>query len=372
MSRDGELLSTLRLIRTDGVGPVTFHSLVSFYGTAERALAALPELAKRGGRKKPLVAIAEDAAHKEIDATLACGAQFLMSSDVDYPALMRHVPDAPPLLIARGRTTLLSQPLMVGVVGARNGSANGCAFARKLAADLSTSGAVIISGLARGVDTAAHIGSMEGGTVAVIAGGIDHIYPPENAALHARIAEEGCIITEAPLGTAAMARHFPARNRIIAAASEGLVVIEASHQSGSLLTANDALEYGREVFAVPGSPMDARSHGCNDLIRQGATLTQSAEDVMSVLRPSHLAVLCETETAPFIATAAPPPTEAERDQARTLLLTKLGPEPVLLDELLLQCHISAGAMHMTLLELELAGHLARHAGGKVSRLMECA
>lgn len=365
-----EALDTLRLIRTEQVGPVTFHNLVSFYGSPAQALVALPDMARKGGRKHPLIAYPTDKAERELEAIAASGAKLVLQSSDHYPPLMRHIADAPPILIARGRTELMASDALIGMVGARNGSANACAFARKLAADLAAMQQVVVSGLARGIDTAAHLGSIAGGTIAVIAGGIDHIYPPENAPLFARIADEGCIVTEAPFGTAPMARHFPARNRIIAGMSRGVVVIEASLKSGSLITATDALDYGRDVFAVPGSPMDPRCHGSNDLIRNGAVLTESVADIMRALHPPTIAHLREEDPLAFVGARPALLPEQETEKAREAVMEKLGAEPVLLDELLLQCHMSAGAMYLALLELELAGRLVRHTGGTISLKME--
>ena len=367
---DSILLDTLRLIRTEQVGPATFHNLVSFYGSPERALEALPELSRKGGRRKELVACPVDVAEREIEATRLAGAQLLTKDSPYYPALMQHITDAPPVLIARGRVELLGNSMTLGMVGARNASANACAFARKLATDLSQESIIVASGLARGIDTAAHHGSLSGGTVAVMAGGIDQIYPPENASLYERIAAEGCLLTEAPFGTAPIARHFPARNRIIAGMSRGVVVIEASLKSGSLITATDALDYGREVFAVPGSPMDPRCHGSNDLIRNGAVLTESLADIMRVMRPPVASLLAEPKAPSYVPFAPTAPSEQEQAQMRANLLEKLGAEPVLLDEIKLQCQMNAGAIYMGLLELELAGRLIRHAGGRVSLKME--
>ena len=365
-----EILDTLQLIRSEHVGAVTYHQLVAYYGSAAAALEALPELAARGGGKRKIVRCERSAAEAEYEAIERFGAKLVPIGSDDYPERLAQVHDAPPLLIALGDVSRLHATRMIGVVGARNASANGFAFARKLAADLSARAYVIASGLARGIDTAAHQGSLQGGTVAVVAGGVDHIYPPENEALYRAIAERGCIITEAPFGTAPIARHFPARNRIIAGMAKALVVMEASQKSGSLITAHNALDYGREVFAVPGSPMDPRCHGSNDLIRQGATLIQSANDVLAELEAPVLSLL-EPPAPPWQAIPQPPDDD-EMTQTRTKLLEKLGAEPVLLDELLLQCHVGVGAMHRALLELELAGRLVRHAGGKVSLALEAA
>ena len=362
--RDFSTLDVLQLIRSDNVGPVTFFNLISYYGSPAKALEALPELAKRGGRKKPLVACDRGKAEAELDAILAYGATPLLFGDGSYPKLLQHCHDAPPLLMTLGDASLLNKPDILGVVGARNASANGCAFVKKIATELGQQGYAVASGLARGIDTAAHLGSLATGTIAVIAGGVDHIYPPENKALYQNIAEQGVVLAEAPFGTSPQARHFPARNRIIAGLARGLLVAEASQKSGSLITANYALDYGRDVFAMPGSPLDPRSAGANSLIKNGATLTESYRDITENLSRGDL--LQEPPSDRFSNAPAAPVDAQTMDQSRTKLLEKLGAEPVLLDELLAQCEMTPHIMLGLLLELELAGRLVRHAGGKVS------
>lgn len=367
---DNRLIDALRLIRSENVGPITYHQLVSYYGSAAKALDALPELSRRGGRKKAITICPKANAEKEIEAIQSVGAQFLIYGTADYPELLTTIPDAPPVLTALGNPAIWRNKTVLGVVGARNASANGCAMARKLAQQLGQHDYIIASGLARGVDTAAHLGSLETGTVAVIAGGIDVIYPPENESLYRKIIECGAILAEAPFGTAPIARHFPARNRIIAGMSVGVAVIEASLKSGSLITAHDALDYGREVFAVPGSPLDPRCKGSNDLIRHGATLTESAQDILDNLHGVQKSLMREPKSPHFA--PAPPGaiSEQEMEIYRRELVSLLGPDPVLLDELLVQCHISPSLFYTLLLELELAGRLARHPGGRVSLEME--
>ncbi len=362
--RDFPVLDVLQLIRSDNVGPVTFFNFVSYYGSPAKALAALPELAKRGGRKKPLVAYNRAKAEAELEAIKAYGATPVAFGSAHYPKLLQQCHDAPPLLIALGNTELLAKENIIGVVGARNASANGCAFVKKTATELGAQGYAITSGLARGVDTAAHIGALATGTIAVIAGGIDHIYPAENEKLYRQIAEQGVIVAEAPFGTSPQARHFPARNRIIAGMSQGLLVAEASLKSGSLITANYALDYGRDVFAMPGSPLDPRSAGANSLIKNGAQLTESAADITQNLRTGDL--FAEAHSEGF----TPPPAavidEQTLNKARNSLLEKLSPEPVLLDELLAQCEMTPHILLGLLLELELAERLIRHSGNRVS------
>lgn len=363
---DQQLVDALRLIRSENVGPVTYHHLVSHYGTASRALEALPDLSRRGGRRKSVVLCSKADAEREIERASAFGVHWLLHGTPDYPSMLATIPDAPPVLLAFGNPTVWENKTTLGVVGARNASANGCAMARKLAYTLGQHGYVIASGLARGIDTAAHMGSLETGTVAVIAGGVDVIYPPENERLYQQIAEAGAIISEAPFGTAPIARHFPARNRIIAGMSTGVAVIEASLKSGSLITAHDALDYGRDIFAVPGSPLDPRCKGSNDLIRHGAVLTESAQDILDSLHGVQKSLLRESTPIRFTPAPATQLNEAELAGLRQELLVLLSPEPVTLDELLVQCQISPSSFYMILLELELAGRLTRHPGGRVS------
>ena len=359
-----ERLDRLRLIRSENVGPTTFHHLVRYFGSASEALAALPELAKRGGRAKIRVCPTADA-ERELAAVEAAGARLVAPGEAGYPPRIAEIADAPPLLTVKGRLALLSRP-MIAIVGARNASASGVRFARQIAADLGAAALVVASGLARGVDAAAHQGSLATGAVAVVAGGLDVIYPPENRALHGELAAQGAILAEMPIGTIPQARHFPRRNRLISGAALGVVVVEAAERSGSLITARMALEQGREVFAVPGSPLDPRCKGTNGLIRQGATLTENAGDVLDALRPLLGDGVKEARHGP----PAPAPAAAlgggELDSARRLVLDRLGPTPVDADELIRQCELTAGALATILLELELAGRLDRHPGNRVS------
>lgn len=358
-ARSGDTIARLRLIRTAQVGPVTYAQLIARFHSAEAAIAALPQLAARGGGKSPVVAPVA-LAERELALVHRLGARHLFLGDHDYPALLARLDDAPPALILRGDTTLLART-PVAMVGARNASAAACRFARQLAAELGREQVVVVSGLARGVDTAAHVGSIATGTIGVIAGGIDVVYPPENAALQERIATEGLLIAEQPPGTEPRARHFPYRNRIIAGLSLGTVVVEAAPKSGSLITARLAGELGREVMAVPGSPLDPRAQGCNGLIRDGAILVQSAADVLETIRPID-ARMVESPQSGF---RAPPPEDAS-DSDRRRIHALLGPVPVAIDELIRQSGASPAIVHTVLLELELAGRLERHAGGRVA------
>lgn len=355
-------LAWLRLARSEGIGPVTFARLIETYGDPARALAAAPDLARKGGRRTPLKLCPADDAARELEAAAKIGARLLIWTDPDFPPLLRAADPAPPLIYVLGDPAILSRRA-VAVVGARNASAGGRKLAEDIARDLSASGVLVVSGLARGIDTAAHVGSVATGTAAVLAGGVDNVYPPENARLHARIAAEGAIVSEMPPGATPQAQHFPRRNRIISGLALGTVVVEAAIGSGSLITARYALEQNREVFAVPGSPIDPRSRGCNDLIRQGATLTESADDVLHALATLPRLALREPERAPF----APPPEDAV-DTARPVVLELLGPTPIAIDELIRRSGLPAAIVMSVLLELELAGRLHRSAGQMVALL----
>jgi DNA processing protein len=361
-------LGHLRLVRTESVGPITYRRLLARFSTPAEALDALPALARAGGRAAAphIPSLAE--VEREYAALARIGGKFLFLDTPNYPEFLAQLPDAPPAIAVLGDAALLHSRA-VGVVGARNATANGMRFAEHLATELAEK-LVIVSGLARGIDAAAHEGALRTGkTVAVIAGGLDVPYPPENAALQERIAEAGAVVAEAPLGTAPISRHFPKRNRIIAGLTLGLVVIEAAIRSGSLLTARMALEAGRELFAVPGSPLDPRSKGANDLIRQGAHLTDSAADVFDNL-PDHppprqrsLPGIAE----PTHAWGEPDETAAELTRARRDILALIGAEPAGVDEIARRCHLSSAAVTAVLLELELAGRVETLSGNRVMR-----
>lgn len=362
-----ERLDWLRLIRSENVGPRTFIRLLERFGSAGRALAELPDLAKRGGRARPIVVCPKDAALRELDAADRLGCTVLAACEPGYPRLLAAIDDPPPILYARGNPSLLAKP-MIAMVGARNASVNGRNLTRRMAADLGRAGLVVVSGLARGVDTAAHEGSLSAGTVAVLAGGIDVVYPPENQRLYDDIVAMGCAVSEMPPGTQPQASHFPRRNRIVSGMAVGVVVVEASLKSGSLITARMAAEQGREVFAVPGHPMDPRAQGPNDLIRHGATLTEGADDVTAVVLDLLRRPLAEDRRGPFEAAVMAPPDESALAHARALVLESLGPMPVAVDLLIRECQLSASVVSMVLLELELAGRLERHPGQQVALL----
>jgi DNA processing protein len=359
---DAERLDRLRLIRSDNVGPRTFASLLTHFGSARQALAALPELAQRGGAARQIRIFSEQDARAELEASSGLGVSLLAPEEDGYPPRLAMIDDAPPLLAMRGALPSLMRP-MIAIVGSRNASAAGLKFAQKLAHDLGEAGFVIISGLARGIDQAAHRASISSGTVAVLAGGHDKIYPPEHDELLDNIlAAEGAAISEMPLGHEPRARDFPRRNRLISAASLGVVVIEAAHRSGSLITARMAAEQGREVFAVPGSPLDPRAAGTNDLIKQGATLVTQASDVIDAVAP----ILERPQQAPLREDDAEPIDGDPQAGERAQIVNLLGPSPVSLDDLIRLSGVSPAIVRTVLLELELAGKLERHGGGLVS------
>jgi DNA processing protein len=349
----------LRLLRSANIGPVTYRQLIARFGSAEAALDAIPMLAARGGARAPVLA---DPARitREIAAVERLGARYLFLDDPDYPPLLAETESAPPALIVRGNLGLV-QRSCVAMVGARNASAAACRFARELAFRLAEASVTVVSGLARGIDTAAHRGAIGGGTVGVIASGIDIAFPPENAELQEQVACEGLLVAEQPPGTEPLARFFHSRNRIIAGLSQGTVVVEAAPRSGSLITARLAAEAGRDVMAVPGSPLDPRAQGCNLLIREGATLIQSVDDILETIRP----IDARAVRAPGVPFAPQPPLDAT-DRERQSVLGLLGPVPVTVDELIRQSGLAPAAVQTVLLELELAGRLERHAGGKAS------
>ena len=356
----------VRLARTPSVGPVTFFQLLTRFGSATAALDALPELARNAGRKHPLVAPPADRADRELDQTDRFGARLLLASDPDFPHLLKALPAPPPLLTALGRSELLARPT-VAIVGARNASAAGRKLARDIAADLSRAGYVTVSGLARGVDGEAHAASLAGGTVAVLGGGIDHVYPPQHDRLYAAIAEKGLILSESPFGHRATAKDFPRRNRLITGCSLGVVVVEATERSGSLISARTAGEQGREVMAVPGSPLDPRAAGTNRLLKEGAALVRDARDVLDCL-----AGLARRDLA------APPPPEFENAHDASPLpeaqvaavRDALTPYPMPVDEIARAAGLGAARCAAILVELERAGDAATLPGALAMRVIE--
>lgn len=369
-----ERLARVRLIRSENIGPATFHGLLERYGSAVAALDALPEIVARAGRRKLKIAQAA-AVETEWRGLERLGGRFLIYGDADFPATLAAVASAPPVLATVGNIDLLHRPTL-GVVGARNASANGRTLCQQIVRAVGEAGVTVISGLARGIDAAAHQASLATGTVGVVGGGIDIFYPPENHDLQAAIGHQGLVVAEAPLGAEPLARHFPRRNRIISGLSLAVLVIEAQIRSGSLITARLAGEQGREVLAVPGSPLDPRARGANRLIRDGARLVESADDVLDELRgvgamagggpaAAHSRPLRETQSdGGFI--AMPPPDTGDIDQARQGLLDALSPEPAGADHLMRAAGLSAPVFHAAMLELEITGQVTRHAGNRFS------
>ncbi len=363
----------LRLCRTENVGPVTFHQLLQRFGTPEAALEAIPRLAARGGRMATLRIPTGADIDAELTAGDRCGARLLISTDHAYPKMLRSLSAPPPVVWIKGHDHLLNTPA-VGIVGSRNASAAGQKLARDLAMGLGAAGKVVVSGLARGIDTVAHVGSLKTGTIAVLGGGIDHIYPQENADLYHEIATTGCLISDSPVGHTAQARDFPRRNRIIAGLGQGLVVIEAAHKSGTLITATLAADMGREVMAVPGSPLDPRARGTNNLLRQGATLVETVEDILEALAHAQSLAqlqgsldLGEPGTDEFSAHGLDTaPMETEIDALRPRLLAQLSPTPIGRDDLARSLGVSVALVNATLLELELAGQAESQPGGLVA------
>ena len=356
----------LRLTRAESVGPVAFRYLIETYGDAARAIGALPRLAERAGRAQPPRVPSPAEADRELAAGAAMGAKLLCACEPAFPPLLAALDPPPPAIWAVGDAGLL-HGRSVAVVGARNASAAGQRFARTLAHELGQAGLTIVSGLARGIDGAAHEGSLQTGTVAVLGGGPDDIYPPEHDGLYRRIAERGCVVSESPPGYRAQARDFPRRNRLISGLSLGVVVVEAELRSGSLITARRAGEQGREVFAVPGSPLDERCRGTNGLLRDGAHLTETAEDVIALLS-GGLAQAPLYEGAEGFADAAP---EAElppgaHAEALQTIVNLLGPSPTAVDDLIRRCQLPASVVNSLLLDLEIAGRIETLSGHRIA------
>jgi DNA processing protein len=396
--RQDEALAMLRLIRSRKVGPVTWHRLVADHGSAVAALAALPGIARAAGVDTYSVCPVEVAKHEIAQARVA-GARMVCFGDADYPVALMDLPDAPPVLWVQGDMALLNRPA-IALVGARNASSLGLRMARRLAESLAEAGFVVVSGLARGIDAEAHQASLATGTIAVQAGGVDVIYPVENTELAGKIAAQGCRISEQPMGTEPQARHFPLRNRIISGLARAVIVVEAAARSGSLITAKNALDQGREVFAVPGHPFDARAAGCNMLIRDGATLIRSAADVIEALggerqpgadrpragladrlqaeaqaraEPLHRPTDAQWQSEPATRLALPGPQPTARPLVEiaalhTKILDRLGPSPLAEDQLIRDLAMPAAFVAPELLSLELDGRIQRQAGGLLSRI----
>ncbi|WP_343057149.1 DNA-processing protein DprA [Chthonobacter rhizosphaerae] len=360
----------LRLIRAENVGPTTFRSLLNHYGSASAALQALPEMARRGGGQRALRIPTQAEAEAEYDRTLAAGARIVALGEEDFPPRLRDIPTAPPIVAVRGGADVLRRPA-VAIVGSRNASIPGLKMAERIARGLGDRGYVAVSGLARGIDAAAHRASLDTGTVAVVAGGIDHLYPEEHATLRDEILEKGgAIVSEMPFGWVPRAQDFPRRNRIVSGMSLGVVVVEATAKSGTLHTVRFALEQGRDVFAVPGSPLDPRAEGTNRLIRDGARLVTSAADVAEELEPLRARVPDAFSWSDGL--SDPDEDGADPDQVddavRALVLSALGPVPTAVDDIVLHTGLKSRVVSIALVELTLAGRLERHSNQLVSLL----
>jgi DNA processing protein len=363
---DEQRLDWLRLIRSDNIGPRTFRSLINHCGGARAALDALPDLARRGGASKPARIFPREDAERELAGSKKLGIALIALGEPDYPARLRMIDDPPPLLGVRGKKSVLASN-MIAVVGSRNASGAGTKFAERIARDLGDAGFIVVSGLARGIDAAAHRSSLASGTVAVLAGGHDHIYPAEHVPLLESILLNGAAITEMPLGWEPRGRDFPRRNRLISGLAIGVVIVEAARRSGSLITARLANEQGREVFAVPGSPLDPRAEGTNGLLKEGATLVTEAADVLAVIRPIMGEFLGQQIGQPIEEPEGGSPhlTEPATDE-RARIVDLLGPAPVSIDDLVRMSQSSPAIVRTVLLELEIAGRLERHGGSLVS------
>ncbi|MEQ8306007.1 MAG: DNA-processing protein DprA [Hoeflea sp.] len=363
---DRQRLDWLRLIRSDNVGPATFRDLINHFGSAEAAIERLPELSRRGGSSRPIRIASMDDAERELEAARRFGAVFIGIGEPDYPPALRRIDGAPPLLAAIGDLALATR-VTVGIVGSRNASVSGAKMAARMARELGSAGYAIISGLARGIDAAAHRASLDAGTIAAMAGGLDQPYPPENLDLYDEIRSgQGLAISEMPMGWEPRARDFPRRNRLIAGVGLGLVVVEAAQRSGSLITARRAADFGRLVFAVPGSPLDPRAAGTNGLLKDGAIVTTSSQDVIDALAPSSR---IQTDEDPALEEpgdddAVPFGEPAEEDRAR--VIEALGPSPSEIDDIIRHTGVAAQTVYLVLIELDLAGRLHRHPGGMVS------
>ncbi len=368
MSR--ERIARLQLIRTGNIGPATYHALMEQFGNAEQAISALPELVARGHRKKHYDTPNSSNIEQEIANIQAIGGRVLFHDDEEFPNLLRHIDPAPPVIMVLGDVSILGKPSLA-IVGARNGSANGLRIAGNLAAQLGSNGYTIVSGMARGIDGAAHKGALSTGTCAVLAGGVDNIYPPDNKDLYAEIQASGCIISEMPLGYQGRAKDFPRRNRLISGLSLGTIVVEAALRSGSLITARFALEHSREVFAVPGSPLDPRTRGANSLIKQGAHLVENVEDVLNVLEqfPNKIKVSSESVLTPNLNGPSTVDLLIDKENLsvwRDKVINLLSPSPIEVDDLIRLSGAPPGAVHSLLLEIDIAGQLDRQPGQRVA------
>jgi len=358
---DGSIFDRLRLLRSRRVGIATYRRLLTEHSCAATALKALPEVAKAAGVARYEIC-PEGVIHAELKVGKRAGAVLISDTDPRYPSALRSIPDAPPFLWAIGKCALLHQP-MIALVGARNASSLGTRMAKRLAAELGEAGFVVVSGLARGIDAAAHLAALNSGTIAVQAGGVDVIYPAENGQLATDMAQNGLRLSEMPMGLQPQARHFPVRNRIISGLASAVVVVEAAAKSGSLITARNALDQHRDVFAIPGHPFDARAAGCNMLIRDGSTLIRNAQDVIEAIGP-----IARTNPSPELPLDMPKTTKPLRDTAtlHSEILARLGPSPMAEDQLIRDLAMNPTRAAPALIDLELEGKITRQAGGLIS------
>lgn len=367
---DLEKISCLRLMMTDGIGPVTYRQLLDFYGTATKAIESLPELAVKGGRKKPLSVVASQKAEEQLELAEKENARILFRQEDEYPKALKQLSDSAPILYVKGQISIFNKKA-VAMVGTRNASLNGKALGRKIAFDLAEAGYNVVSGLAHGIDRAAHVGALASektpATTAVLGGAVNEVYPLENQDIYDEIAERGCLVSEFPFGSVISPRNFPRRNRIISGLSLGTVVIEANERSGSLITAHEAANQGREVFAVPGSPVDPRSSGPNALIRDGANLVTSAQDIIDVLEDNRFRLKENRQETPF---QPIPVSEEVLTDARSVVLSALGADMVSVDTLIAETGLDARIINIILMELTVAGRLERHTGNRVSLIYQ--
>lgn len=355
---DAERIAAIRLIRSENVGPVTFRDLLSHYGSARTALEALPELSRRGGRRQPIRICPQSEAEAEISRAERFGAELILVGDPDYPRPLAALDAPPPLLYAKGDTSLLQKPT-IAIVGSRQCSAAGAKLARLFATEIGRAGFIVASGLARGIDAAAHQAAISTGTIAVLAGGIDHVYPPEHDTLQQAIGERGCLLSEMPFGFIPRGQDFPRRNRIVSGLSLGVLIIEAARRSGTLVTARLAAEQGREVFAVPGHPLDPRAEGTNKLLKSGATFVTEPADILSALSPQLNVPAPQLREEPLATRhVTTPPSDDDRGR----VLSALGPAPVDIDSLARATGLPIRSVQIAVMELALAGRLERHGG----------
>ena len=366
---DSERLDWLRLIRTKNIGPVTFDQLVSKYGSVKEAIKIVPELSVRGGKEKATTIFSKKDAEKEIESLTKLNGRIIAKCEKEYPELLKYISDAPPVISVIGNVDLLSKKA-VSIVGARNASINGKKLTQKIAKELGEEGIIIVSGLARGIDTAAHIGALDTGTIAVVAGGIDIIYPKENIDLYKKISETSVIIAECPLGTTPRPENFPRRNRIVSGVSTATLIVEAAKRSGSLNTARHANEQGRDVMAIPGSPVDPRAEGPNILIKNGAYLVTSAEDIMEIIfsQSENIFTLSESKQKTFSSANIARNIEGDVEKFREKITDILNYNPISIDDIIIETHANINIVLTVVLELEIAGKLQRHPGNKISLL----